>query len=231
MQGDSVSTIMVVEDDERMRELLNDYLERENYRVVEAADGEQALKIFDVVHPDLVILDLMLPLLNGWEVCASIRRSSEIPIIMLTARAEDEDKLRGFEIGADDYVTKPCSPKVLVAHVKALLKRTGTNPTDYQEYIHIDKLVINRLTHEVASGDQTIYLSPREYDLLVHLVVNRGKVLSREELLEKLWGYSYYGNLRTVDTHINRLREKLGSDAYLVTTIRGHGYTITPRNK
>lgn len=231
MLGDTVFTILVVEDDERMRELLNDYLERENYRVVEAADGEQALRIFDTAKPDLVILDLMLPLLNGWEVCSSIRRSSEVPIIMLTARAEDEDKLRGFDLGADDYVTKPCSPKVLVAHVKALLKRTGTNATDYQEYIHVDKLVINRLTHEVSSNGKLLYLSPREYDLLVHLLVNWGKVLSREELLEKLWGYSYYGNLRTVDTHINRLREKLGSHAYLVTTIRGQGYTITPRDK
>lgn len=226
-----MKTILVVEDDDRMRELLNDYLERENYNVVEAIDGIAALKVFDKAQPDLVILDLMLPGLNGWEVCSSIRRSSDVPIIMLTARAEDEDKLRGFDLGADDYVTKPCSPKVIVAHVKALLKRSSSHSSDYQEYIKIDQLVINRLTHEVTSNGEMLYLSPREYDLLVYLVLHRGKVLSREELLEKLWGYSYYGNLRTVDTHINRLREKLGTHAYLVTTIRGHGYTINPHGK
>ncbi|MGE5379584.1 MAG: response regulator transcription factor [Methylocystaceae bacterium] len=223
--------ILIVEDDDRMRELLNDYLERENYRVIEAADGRQALKVFDQARPDLVILDLMLPGLNGWEVCSSIRHSSQVPIIMLTARSEDDDKLKGFDLGADDYITKPCSPGVLVAHVKALLKRTGAKLPDYKEYIHIDQLIINRLTHEVTSNGQIIYLSPREYDLLVHLILNRDRVISREELLEKLWGYSYYGNLRTVDTHINRLRDKLGVNSYLVTTIRGHGYTINPRSK
>ncbi|GKU23866.1 response regulator [Clostridium folliculivorans] len=215
-------TLLIVEDEIRIRFLLRDYFLKENFKIFEAKNGKEALNIYSEEKIDLVILDIMMPELNGFEVCKKIREVSTTPIIMLTARSEEDDKLLGYELGADDYVTKPFSPKVLVAKTKALLKRTS-NKTD-TNIMDYDGLKINKISHEVMVYDKTINLSPKEFDLLIYLVSNEGIALTRDQILDSVWGIDYYGDLRTVDTNIKRLREKLLDKSEFITTVRGSGY-------
>lgn len=216
-------TIMIVEDEERMSSLIEAYFRKDGFNVLKAENGLKALELFEKNNIQLVILDIMMPLMDGWSVCRSIRKTSSIPIIILTAKSEEEDKLLGYELGADDYVTKPFSPRVLVAKGKALLKRVYPDESK-EEILSFDGLNINEMSHVVSIDGKDIYLSPTEFDLLLYLAKNKDIALTRDKLLDGVWGIDYYGDLRTVDTHIKRLREKLGSKAYLITTVRGSGY-------
>jgi DNA-binding response OmpR family regulator len=216
--------ILLVEDEKRMRILLCDYLKREDYEYYEASNGLEAIDLLKKNPVDIVVLDIMMPFMDGWEFCKHIRKTSNIPIIILTAKAEEEDKLLGYELGADDYVTKPFSPKVLIAKIKVLLKRTEMPSEVNNSIIFIDGLAIDDLSHEVKVNDEEVILSPKEYELLLYLVKNGGIALSRNQILDSVWGVDYYGDARTVDTNIKRLREKLKDKAYLITTIRGSGY-------
>ncbi|HWR62072.1 MAG TPA: response regulator transcription factor [Clostridia bacterium] len=216
--------ILVVEDESRMRQVIANYLKQENYTVVEAENGQEAIDIFGSQHFDLVILDIMLPVFDGWTVCRSIRKNSMIPIIMLTAKSQEEDKLSGYELGADDYITKPFSLKILVAKVNALLKRMDMLADRKKHLLDVNGLRIDALSHEVYADGQLLVLTAKEYDLLLYMASNKGIALTRSALLNGVWGYSYCGDTRTVDTHIKRLREKLGNKAAMITTIRGSGY-------
>ncbi|MDF2505125.1 response regulator transcription factor [Clostridium sp.] len=219
-------SILIVEDEERMRKLIDAYLKKEGYKTFEAKDGVEAVRIFDSNKVTLIILDIMMPVMDGFNVCKYIRKNSNVPIIMLTAKSEEEDKLLGYEFGADDYITKPFSPKVLVAKVKALLKRYYPDASLNNTSMNFDGVNINELSHEVTINGTEIYLSPKEYDLLLYFIKNKGIVLSRNKILDSVWGMDYYGDLRTVDTHIKRLREKLIDKAYLISTVRGSGYKL-----
>lgn len=223
-------TILLVEDDLRIRKIVLDYFESEGFTVLEADNGSRAIDIIKNRLVDLLILDIMLPQVDGWTVCRTTRALSNLPIIILTARAQEEDRLLGFELGADDYVTKPFSPRELVARAKALLKRSGDLQASSPELWRLGPVKIDRLSHQVFLDEELIYLSPKEYELLIYLMNNAGMVLSREQLLHGVWGYSHYGNLRTVDTHVNRLRDKLGTRAELIQTVRGFGYKFTAGN-
>lgn len=215
-------SILIVEDELRIRFLLRDYLMKENFNVFEASDGEEGLIAFSNQKIDLVILDIMMPKMDGITMLEKLREVSTVPVILLTAKGEEEDKLQGYDYGADDYITKPFSPKVLIAKVKALLKRTRDNlDSSYQEF---NGLTINKLSHEVKVDGTEILLSPKEYELLVYLITNEGIALSRDNILDNVWGLDYYGDLRTVDTNIKRLREKLGNKASYIVTVRGSGY-------
>ena len=215
-------TILIVEDEVRLRFLLRDYLKKDGFTVLEASDGEEALNIFSQNNVNLIVLDVMMPKLDGFNVCKAIRKVSNVPVILLTAKSQEEDKLFGYEIGADDYITKPFSAKVLVAKVKALLKRANT-PKDLNisEY---NGLKINKSSHVVTINNNEIYLSPKEYDLLIYLTSNEGIALSRDKILDNVWGFDYYGDIRTVDTNIKRLREKLLDKSNYIATVRGSGY-------
>ena len=217
-----VNTILIVEDEIRIRFLLRDYFIREDFKILEAENGEEALQIFSKNNVDIILLDIMMPKIDGFTVCKKIRENSSIPIIMLTAKSEEDDKLLGYDLGADDYETKPFSPKVLVAKVKALLKRS-----DYKKNSNIksfNDLIINKLSREVLINEQKLSLSPKEFDLLFYLTDNEGIALSRDKILDNVWGIDYYGDTRTVDTNIKRLREKLMEKAKYITTVRGSGY-------
>jgi DNA-binding response OmpR family regulator len=218
--------ILVVDDEANIIELARLYLEKEGFRVAEAATGEDALRLFEELHPALIILDIMLPAPDGWEVCRRIRTRSQIPIIMLTAREDEVDKVVGLELGADDYLTKPFSPRELVARVKAVLRRARP-ASDSEEVLHVEDLMIDASRRRITQGEREIDLTPREFDLLYTLALNRGIVMSRERLLERVWGYDYYGDTRTVDVHIRHMREKLGEDSSApryVETVWGVGY-------
>jgi two-component system, OmpR family, response regulator ResD len=218
-------SILIVEDEIRMRSLLTDYFKREGYRIFQADNGVMGLDIFQTSEINLVILDIMMPEMDGFTLCKNIRKTSDVPIIILTARSEEDDKLLGYELGADDYITKPFSPRILVAKAKALLKRSEASAGSSSEgVIDIGGLVINELSHEVHINKESIYLSPKEFDLLLYFIKNKGIALTREKLLDNVWGYTYDGDLRTVDTHIKRLREKLQGKADLISTVRGSGY-------
>jgi two-component system response regulator ResD len=219
--------ILVVDDEKRMVELVKLYLEREGFVVDEAFDGQQALDMIDNNEYDLVILDIMIPIVDGLTVCKEIRRTSDIPIIMLTARGEEFDKVLGFELGADDYVVKPFSPRELTARVKALLRRW--NPLKKEELyedIEFPDLVIKPNSRKVEVAGREVYLTPKEFDLLYYLAKNEDIVFTREKLLEEVWGYDFFGSLRTVDTHIKQIREKLGGSkaASYINTVWGVGY-------
>lgn len=218
--------ILIVEDEIRMRMLLKDYFEKENFEILEADNGITALNIFkdNENSISLIILDLMMPLMDGFTLCKSIREISYIPIIILTARSSDDDKLLGYDLGADDYVTKPFSPKILVAKTKALLKRSTSLETNKITYKNIQGLIINTASHEVYVDEEEIYLTPNEYNLLLYLVQNQGVSLSRDKILDNVWGIDYYGDPRTVDTTIKRLREKLKEKSSFISTVRGSGY-------
>ncbi len=224
----SEGLILVVDDEDHIRELVRLYLEREGYTVAMARDGEEALDKIRKQSPQLVILDIMLPKLDGWDVCRETRKFSQVPVIMLTAKGEEFDKVLGLELGADDYLTKPFSPRELVARVRAILRRTvADEPQAADNVISIPGLTINQLSREVLVNGQETALTPKEFDLLWFLAGNPGKVFTREQLLTAVWGYDYYGDLRTVDTHIKRVREKVeryGGGSYHIRTIWGVGY-------
>lgn len=215
-------TILIVDDEERIRLLVEAYLKKDGFDVLHAENGREALIVIERNTVDLVILDIMMPIMDGWTTCREIRRFSDVPIIMLTAKGEDEDQLLGFQLGTDSYVTKPFSPKILVAKVKALLKRVSSG--EAENLNSFDGLYISEESHEVAVEGKNIYLSPKEFELLCYFTKNKGIVLNREKILDTVWGMDYEGDLRTVDTHIKRLREKLGAKSYLIATIRGTGY-------
>lgn len=215
-------TILIVEDEIRIRFLIRDYFKKEGFSVLEASDGFEALRIFSENIVDLVILDIMMPKLDGLSVCRNIREASNTPIILLTAKSQEEDKLLGYELGADDYMTKPFSPKVLLAKSKALLRRTGT--LNDKNILDFNGLTINKLSHEVKLNGEELLLSPKEYDLLIYLSSNEGIALSRDKILDNVWGYDYFGDIRTVDTNIKRLREKLLDKSNYIATVRGSGY-------
>lgn len=218
-----MSKILIIEDEELLRKLIKDYLTREDHIVMEASDGKEGLDCYykndDI---DLILLDVMMPKLDGWSVIKEVRKSSDIPIIMLTAMSQDSDELYGFELGANDYVTKPFKPHILLARVKAHLK--SNQALDANEYKEYSMLKINKTSHKVYVGEERIELSPKEYDLLIYLSENMGSALSRDQILNGVWGYDYFGDLRTVDTHIKRLRLKLQTQATLIQTVRGYGY-------
>jgi len=214
--------ILIAEDEPRMRKLVADFLKKAGYKVDEAANGREALEILESTESiDLVILDVMMPEKDGWTVCREIRKSSDIPVVMLTARSQESDELFGFELGADEYVTKPFSPNVLVARVNALFRRLESQEKKVMQF---GTLEIDLSGHQVSVDGQAVDLSPTEYDLLQYLVANKGRALSREQIVNAVWGYDYFGDNRTVDTHITRLRTKLGKESNLIQTVRGLGY-------
>lgn len=218
-------TILVVDDELKIRILLKDFLERDGYTIIEACDGKEAIDIYNesIDSIDMVLLDVMLPMIDGWSVCREIKKRSDVPIIMLTARSEDFDEVHGFEIGADDYVRKPVKPSALVARISSHFKRIDKlKPKD--ETYTFDKLNIDPASHTVTLDGQVLSLSPKEFELLLMLVKHIGQVVTREQLLNQVWGYDYYGGERTVDTHMGRLRIKLGSMGSSIATIRGYGY-------
>ena len=213
--------ILIADDEQLMRQLVVDFLQPEGYELLEAADGKEALELYKKEHPDLVLLDVMMPGYDGWTVCREIRRESAVPIMMLTAKGEEIDQLFAYDLGVDEYITKPFSPKILVAKIKALLRRVQKE----QEVQKIeDGVSIDQEARQVVLDGKNIDLSPTEYKLLTYLVSNAGKALSRRQILNKVWNYDYYGDLRTVDTHINRLRIKLGDKGKYIQTVRGYGY-------
>lgn len=224
-------TILIIEDEIRIRFLLKDYLVNEGFIVLEAADGDEGLNIFKSNNVDLILLDIMMPKINGITVLQTIRTVSDIPIILLTAKSQEEDKLFAYELGADDYITKPFSPKILVAKVKALLKRTANSTEENSPSKNYNGLVINKLAHEVKVNNVSLSLSPKEYELLVYLSDNCGIALSRDTILDNVWGVDYYGDLRTVDTNVKRLREKLGNKSNYIVTVRGSGYKFEVINE
>lgn len=212
-------TVLIADDELRIRKLVSDFLSREGYVVIEADNGRSAIELLNAGNIDLAILDVMMPEQDGLTVCRELRKKAKIPVIMLTARSEEIDQLFAFELGADEYVTKPFSPKVLTARVNALFRRIEGERTANYGGIEMDATA-----RQVSINGQPLDLSPKEYELLAYLVENRGKALSRQQILNQVWNYDYFGDLRTVDTHINRLRTKLGDQSGLVQTIRGYGY-------
>lgn len=215
--------ILVVDDEARMRKLVKDFLTIKGYQVIEAGDGEEAVEIFfqqkDIA---LILLDVMMPKMDGWEVCREVRKTSKVPIIMLTAKADERDELLGFELGVDEYVTKPFSPKILVARVEAILRRSNVNTDD--GIIRIGDITMNKNAHEVFVGDKPIELSFKEFELLAYFIENQGIALSRERILNNVWNYDYFGDARTIDTHVKKLRNKLGDRGEYIKTIWGMGY-------
>lgn len=218
-------TILVVDDEQNIVELAKLYLQNEGYRVEVAGDGAEALKKIEALRPALVVLDLMLPEVDGWEVCRQVRATSSTPIIMLTARDDDVDKIVGLELGADDYMTKPFNPRELVARVKAVLRRT-TEPSRSERVLHIGPLAIDPARREATVGGVALNLRAKEFDLLYTLAEHRGLVLSRDQLLDQVWGYDFLGESRTVDVHVARLREKLAEGGVTIETVWGIGYKL-----
>ncbi|CBL08210.1 response regulator transcription factor [Roseburia intestinalis] len=216
--------ILVVDDESRMRKLVRDFLVREDYEVLEAGDGETALDIFyQEKNIALIILDVMMPKMNGWEVCREIRETSKVPIIMLTAKGDEEDELTGFELGVDEYISKPFSPKILVARVGAILRRIGKAPEE-GKLLSIGGIVIDQTAHTVTVDGRQIELSFKEFELLTYFMENEGIALSREKILNHVWNYDYFGDARTIDTHVKKLRAKIGEKGDYIKTIWGMGY-------
>ena len=217
--------ILMVDDEARMRKLVKDFLSIKGYKVLEAEDGEAAVDIFfkekDI---DLIILDVMMPKMDGWEVCKTIRRYSQVPIVMLTARSEERDELLGFELGVDEYISKPFSPKILVARVEAILRRSAQK--GQEEVLECDGLVLNKSAHQVLADGTPVELSYKEFELLEFFLENQGIALSREKILNSVWNYDYFGDARTIDTHVKKLRSKLGAKGDLIKTIWGMGYKL-----
>jgi len=215
--------ILIVDDESRMRKLIRDFLEREGYQILEAADGVEAMDLFYKDKSiDLIILDVMMPQMDGWQVCKEIREESKVPIVMLTARAEEWNELKGFHLGVDEYITKPFSPKILVARVAALLKRTKSGMDE--EIVDAGGILINKTAHMVTIDGQNIELSIKEFELLIYFVENQRIALSREKILNHVWNYDYFGDARTIDTHVKKLRSKLGEKGNYIKTIWGMGY-------
>jgi DNA-binding response OmpR family regulator len=220
--------ILVVDDEANIIDLTQLYLRQEGFRVEDAGDGEAALEKIRALAPDLVILDIMLPKLDGFEVCREVRADSDVPIIMLTARDDDIDKIVGLELGADDYLTKPFNPRELVARVKAILRRADRSPTAIQKTIRVGEVTIDPAGREVRVGDQRVALRAKEFDLLLALAEHQGVVLSRDQLLNLAWGYDFYGQTRTVDVHVAQLRKKLSESDLQIETVTGVGYKLVP---
>ena len=214
--------VLMVDDEARMRKLVKDFLAIKGYKVIEAEDGEQAVDIFfkekDI---GLVILDVMMPKMDGWEVCRTLRRYSQVPIIMLTARSEERDELLGFELGVDEYISKPFSPKILVARIEAILRRGNAGTGEILEAAGIR---VDKDAHEASVDGQPVDLSNKEFELLTYFMENQGMALSREKILNNVWNYDYFGDARTIDTHVKKLRSKLGEKGELIKTIWGMGY-------
>lgn len=216
--------LLIVEDDAKIRKLLSLYFTDEGYNILEAENGKDAILIFNTEKIDLVFLDIMLPLVDGLRVCEVLRENSDVPVIMLTAKSQEEDKLRGFEYGADEYVTKPFSLKVLAARANALMKRVDGTVSKSDNVIEYAGLKVNLATNEVFVNNSPIVLTRKENDLLFFLIQNKGIILSKEQILDKVWGFDYDGDPRTVDTHIKRLREKLQDQKDLIRNVRSRGY-------
>lgn len=218
--------ILIVDDDTNICELLRLYIEKEGYTTVLAHDGEQAVDLFNKEQPSLILLDIMLPKLDGWQVCREIRKTSDCPIIMLTAKGEVFDKILGLELGADDYVVKPFEAKEVIARIRAVLRRTGTSQEDAVKQVNWDKLSINLTNYELKVNNTAIDTPPKELELLYHLASNPNKVFTRDQLLDQVWGFEYYGDSRTVDVHVKRIREKIDgvSDKWELRTVWGVGY-------
>lgn len=215
--------ILVVDDESRMRKLVKDFLARQGYTVLEAADGMEAMDYFyadkDIA---LIILDVMMPRMDGWQVCREIRMHSKVPIIMLTARSEERDELQGFDLGVDEYISKPFSPKILVARVEAILRRSGKG--DQEDVMEIGGILLNKTAHLVTVDGNAIELSYKEFELLTYFMENQGIALSREKILNHVWNYDYFGDARTIDTHVKKLRSKMGKKGEYIKTIWGMGY-------
>ncbi len=215
--------ILVVDDESRMRKLVRDFLIRDNFEVLEAGDGEEALDLFyrdkDIA---LIILDVMMPKINGWDVCREIRETSKVPIIMLTAKGEENDELQGFDLGVDEYISKPFSPKILVARVGAILRRA--NRVVEEDAIDVGGIVMDKVAHLVTVDGERVELSFKEFELLAYFIENKGIALSREKILNHVWNYDYFGDARTIDTHVKKLRNKLGKHGGYIKTIWGMGY-------
>lgn len=216
--------ILVVDDESRMRKLVRDFLVRKDYDVLEAGDGEEALDIF---YKDkevaLIILDVMMPKMNGWEVVREVRENSKVPIIMLTAKGDESDELMGFDLGVDEYIAKPFSPKILVARVEAILRRTGRNESE-ETLLEMGGIVLDKSAHQVTIGGKPVELSYKEFELLNYFMENAGIALSRERILDAVWNYDYFGDARTIDTHVKKLRSKMGEKGDYIKTIWGMGY-------
>ena len=221
----AVQKILVVDDEARMRKLVSDFLTREGYEVLEAGDGEVAMDLFyaekDIV---LIILDVMMPKMDGWQVVREIRESSQVPVIMLTARADERDELKGFDLGVDEYVTKPFSPRTLVARVEAILRRTASH--EENDRIELSGIVLDKSAHQVIIDGAPVELSYKEFELLTYFMENNKIALSREKILNHVWNYDYFGDARTIDTHVKKLRSKLGPKGELIKTIWGMGYKL-----
>ena len=218
--------ILVVDDEARMRKLVSDFLKKNGYQVIEAADGSEALDIFfEQQDIALIILDVMMPKMDGWQVCKELRAYSKVPIIMLTAKSEERDELLGFELGVDEYITKPFSPKILVARVEAILRRVGAGASD--DILEAGGIVVDRSAHSVRIDGEPVDLSYKEFELLVFFMENIGMALSREKILNSVWNYDYYGDARTIDTHVKKLRSKMGPKGDLIKTIWGLGYKLS----
>ena len=215
--------ILVVDDETRMRILVKDFLVKAGFDVIEAEDGCKALDLFyedkDIA---LIVLDVMMPKMDGWEVCKEIRESSKVPIIMLTARGDERDELQGFQLGVDEYISKPFSPKILVARIEAILRRSRKLPVE--DCVEAGGIIIDKTAHEVRSDGELIELSYKEFELLTYFVENKGIALSREKILNNVWNYDYFGDARTIDTHVKKLRSKLGDKGDMIKTIWGMGY-------
>lgn len=222
----AITKIMVVDDDSNICELLRLYLEKEGYEAVIAEDGVKALSLFDTAQPDLILLDVMMPKLDGWQVCRELRKKTTCPIIMLTAKGEVFDKVLGLDLGADDYVTKPFEAKEVIARVKAVLRRCGVTEGQKARVVQFDGLYINMENYELKVNGRQIDTPPKEMELIFHLASNPGRVYTRDQLLDEVWGFEYYGDSRTVDVHVKRLREKLDgvSDQWTLKTVWGVGY-------
>lgn len=215
--------ILVVDDESRMRKLVKDFLTKKNFQVLEAGNGEEAMDIFyEEKDIALIILDVMMPKMDGWEVCREIRKNSKVPIIMLTARSDERDELLGFDLGVDEYISKPFSPKILVARVEAILRRTGQN--NPEDVISAGGIVIDKAAHLATVDGKPMELSFKEFELLTYFLENQGIALSREKILNSVWNYDYFGDARTIDTHVKKLRSKMGEKGEYIKTIWGMGY-------
>ena len=222
--------VMVVDDEARMRKLVKDFLVKDNFNVIEAADGEEALgKFYEDKDIALILLDVMMPKMDGWQVCREIRKESKVPIIMLTARGDERDELLGFDLGVDEYISKPFSPKILVARVEAILRRT--NQMNQNDVLEAGGIEINKSAHQASVNGQPIELSFKEFELLTYFLENQGIALSREKILNNVWNYDYFGDARTIDTHVKKLRSKMGSKGNYIKTIWGMGYKFEVDDK
>ncbi|MBR3170203.1 MAG: response regulator transcription factor [Lachnospiraceae bacterium] len=219
--------VMVVDDEARMRKLVRDFLEKQDYQVIEAENGEKAVDIFfDEKDIALIILDVMMPKMDGWQVTREIRQFSKVPIIMLTARADERDELLGFELGVDEYISKPFSPKILVARVNAVLRRSGKAAAE--DVLDVAGIRVDKAAHQVTIDGEPIELSFKEFELLQYFIENNGIALSREKILNAVWNYDYFGDARTIDTHVKKLRSKMGAKGEYIRTIWGMGYKFDP---